>query len=92
MKLVLADDHKGPRAAARRVFNGATRLIVLAYMGAPPVRRAYAAPPGPRSPSTVGAIMLETNHEWTVARRYVSLETLARVNDSPNVRVPAVAT
>ncbi|MDO5758480.1 MAG: transposase, partial [Rhodobacterales bacterium] len=39
----------------------------------------------------VGAIMLETNDEWTLARRYMSLETLARVNDNPNVRVPAVA-
>ena len=40
--------------------------------------------------------MLETNDEWTVARRYMSLETLARVNDTPNlnlnVRLPAVAT
>jgi transposase-like protein len=39
----------------------------------------------------VGAIMLETNDEWTVARRYRSLETLARVNDNPNIRLPAVA-
>ena len=39
----------------------------------------------------VGAIMLETNDEWTVARRYMSLETLARVNDNPNLRLPAVA-
>ena len=39
----------------------------------------------------VGAIMLETNDEWTVARRYMSLETLARVNDNPNVSLPAVA-
>ena len=39
----------------------------------------------------VGAIMLETNDEWTVARRYMSLETLARVNDNPRVRLPAVA-
>lgn len=39
----------------------------------------------------VGAIMLETNDEWTVARRYMSLETLARVNDNPGVRLPAVA-
>jgi hypothetical protein len=38
----------------------------------------------------VGAIMLETNDEWTVARRYMSLETLARVNDNPNVRLSAV--
>ena len=40
----------------------------------------------------VGAIMLETNDEWTVARRYMSLETLARVNDNPNLRLPAMAT
>jgi transposase-like protein len=39
----------------------------------------------------VGALMLETNDEWTVARRYMSLETLARVADNPNVRLPAVA-
>lgn len=39
----------------------------------------------------VGAIMLETNDEWTVARRYMSLETLARVNDNPDARLPAVA-
>jgi len=36
--------------------------------------------------------LLETNDEWTVARRYMSLETLARVTDNPNVRLPAVAT
>ena len=35
----------------------------------------------------VGALMLETNDEWTVARRYMSLETLARVTDNPNVRL-----
>ena len=28
----------------------------------------------------VGALMLETNDEWAVARRYMSLETLARVH------------
>jgi len=39
----------------------------------------------------VGALMLETNDEWTVARRYMSLETLARVADNPTVRLPAVA-
>ena len=39
----------------------------------------------------VGVIMLETNEEWTVARRYRSPETLARVNDNPNIRLPAVA-
>lgn len=35
--------------------------------------------------------MLETNDEWTVARRYMNLETLARVTDNPNARLPAVA-
>ena len=35
--------------------------------------------------------LIETNGEWTVARRYMSLETLARVNDNPNIRLPAVA-
>ena len=39
----------------------------------------------------VGALMLETNDEWAVARRYMSLESLARVTDTPNVRLPAVA-
>jgi hypothetical protein len=35
--------------------------------------------------------MLETNDEWSAARRYMSLETLARVTENPNVRLPAVA-
>jgi putative transposase len=53
---------------------------------------ACVAPPGPRSPFAVGALMRETNHGWTVARPYMSLETLARVTDNPTVRPPAVAT
>ena len=40
----------------------------------------------------VSALMVETNDEWAVARRYMSLETLARVTDNPTVRLPAVAT
>jgi len=39
----------------------------------------------------VGVLMLETNDEWAVARRYMSLETLARLTDNPTVRLPAVA-
>lgn len=39
----------------------------------------------------VSAIMPETNDEWTAARRYMSPETLVRVNDNPNVRLPAAA-
>lgn len=39
----------------------------------------------------VGALMLESNDEWAVARRYMSLETLGRATDNPTVRLPAVA-
>jgi putative transposase len=40
----------------------------------------------------VGAPMPETNDEWAVAQRCMSLETLTRVTDDPTVRLPAVAT
>jgi transposase-like protein len=40
----------------------------------------------------VGALMIETNDEWAVARRYLGLESLARITDTHNVRLPAVAT
>jgi transposase-like protein len=36
----------------------------------------------------VGALMLETNDEWAVARRYMSLETLARITDNPTISWP----
>ena len=177
VKLVIADDHKGLRAAARRVFNAthqrcrvhwmrnalahapakqrtavaamlktifaqeskadaeaqwntvadalrekqdklgifmdASRDDVLAYMDFPREHWPQIASTNPLErvnreikrrtdvigifPNDdaiirlVGAIMLETNDEWTVARRYMSLETLARGNDNPNVRLPAVA-
>jgi putative transposase len=39
----------------------------------------------------VGALMIETNDEWAVARRYMGLESLARINDADHVRLPAVA-
>ena len=38
----------------------------------------------------VGALMLETNDEWAVARRYMSLEALARVLHTDAVRPPAM--
>jgi transposase-like protein len=177
VKLVIADDHKGLRAAARRVFNATHQRCrihwmrnalahapakqrtavaamlktifaqetkadaeaqwevvadalrekqpklgalmdasgddVLAYMSFPrehwaqiastnPIervnreikRRADVVGIFPNDDAIVrlvGALMLETNDEWAVARRYMSLETLARVTDNPTVRLPAVA-
>jgi putative transposase len=179
VKLVIADDHKGLRAAARRVFNATqqrcrshwmrnalvhapakqrtavaamlktifaqetkaeaeaeaqwaivadalrekqpklgalmdtSRDDVLAYMDFPKEHWAQIASTNPLErvnreikrradvigifPNDdaiirlVGALMLETNDEWAVARRYRSLETLARVTENPTVRLPAVA-
>ena len=177
VQLVIADDHKGLRAAARRVFNAthqrcrvhwmrnalahapaksraavaamlktifaqqtkadaagqwdvvadalrekqprlgalmdASRDDVLAYMDFPREHWAQIASTNPLErvnreikrradvvgifPNDeaiirlVGALMLETNDEWTVARRYMSLETLARLSDTATVRLPAVA-
>ncbi len=169
VKLVIADDHKGLRAAARRVFNAthqrcrihwmrnalahaptkqrmavaamlktifaqetkadaetqwevvadalrekqpklgalmdASRDDVLAYMSFPREHWAWIASTNPpervnrelkrRSDvigifpndeaivRLVGALMLETNDEWAVARRYMSLEALVRITDNP---------
>jgi len=177
VKLVIADDHRGLRAAARRVFNAthqrcrihwmrnalahapakqrtavaailktifaqetkaeaeaqwvivadalrekqpklgalmdASRDDVLAYMSFPrehwpqiastnPLervnrevkRRADVIGIFPNDEAIVrlvGALMLETNDEWAVARRYMSLETLARITENANIKLPAVA-
>lgn len=39
----------------------------------------------------VGALMLETNDEWSVSRRYMTLETLGVVSDNTLVRLPVLA-
>lgn len=41
--------------------------------------------------SLVGALMLKTNDERAVARRYMSRETPARLADTAPVRLPALA-
>jgi transposase-like protein len=177
VKLVVADDHKGLRAAARRVFDAtqqrcrvhwfrnalahvpsksraavaamlktifaqeskaeaetqwdavadalrekqaklgammdASREDVLAYMDFPREHWAQIASTNPlervnkevkrRSDVVgifpndaaiirlVGALMIETNDEWAVARRYMGLESLARISNTDNHRLPAVA-
>ena len=178
VKLVVADDHKGLRAAARRVFDAthqrcrvhwmrnalahapakqrtavaamlktifaqetkadamaqwdtvadalrdkqpklgalmdASREDVLAYMDFPrehwpqiastnPLERVNREikrrsdvvgifPNDAAAVRLVGALLLETNDEWAVARRYMSLETLARLTNTATIRLPAVAT
>ena len=40
----------------------------------------------------VGALLLERNGEWAVQPcRYMTLETIASINDDPIVRLPALA-
>ena len=39
----------------------------------------------------VGALLLEQNDEWSIQRRYMSLETLAPLSDTPPVSLPPVA-
>jgi putative transposase len=38
----------------------------------------------------VGALMLEQNDEWSVSRRYMSLESLNSLSDDPVRRLSAV--
>lgn len=40
----------------------------------------------------VCALMLEQNDEWTVCRRYMTLEGLAALSHNPTISLPAVAT
>ena len=62
------------------------------------VQRSSGAPMWSSSPNEdaivrlIGAILLEQNDEWTVRRaRYMTLETIARLSDDPNVSLTAIA-
>jgi len=39
----------------------------------------------------VGALMLEQNDEWSVSRRYMTLETIGTLSDNPRINLPAPA-
>ena len=39
----------------------------------------------------VGALMLEQNDEWSVSRRYMTLETIGALSNNPPVSLPALA-
>jgi len=40
----------------------------------------------------IGAILLEQNDEWAIQRaRYMTLETIAPLNDDPTVSLPTIA-
>ena len=39
----------------------------------------------------VGALMLEQNDEWSVSRRYMTLETIGTLSDNPRISLPALA-
>ena len=39
----------------------------------------------------VAAVLLKQNDEWAVARRYLTLESIAPVSDNLTVKLPAVA-
>lgn len=39
----------------------------------------------------VGALMLEQNDEWSVSRRYMTLETIGMLSDNPCISLPALA-
>jgi transposase-like protein len=38
-----------------------------------------------------GVLTIETNDEWALARRYMGLGPLARINHADSIRLPAVA-
>lgn len=67
------------------------RFILDAIHQMPGLNTKPSLPNDEASIRLVGALMLETDDEWAVARRRMGLETLARITDNPYDRLPAVA-
>jgi len=78
-------------------FTGAQRAAQHQPAGAPqrrdqaPYRRGRHLPERSRRHALVGALLLEQNDEWSVQRRYMTLETLGTVSDAAPGSLPAVA-
>ncbi|TCO34731.1 hypothetical protein EV148_11720, partial [Dokdonella fugitiva] len=70
----------------------------LADLGAKLLRRVHGsilsrvgASTNPGAVHLVGALLLEQTDEWTIQRRYLTLETMASVGDTALASVSAVA-
>lgn len=67
-------------AIAQRSMRGLPQPVA---MGERPLPRTFIR--------LVGALTLEHNDEWTVGRRYMSLESLIALSDNPVLKMPAVS-
>lgn len=72
----------------------ATEADVLAYMDFPSQRRADVVGVFPNDGAVVrliGALLLEQNDEWPPRARYMTLEAIVLMSDTPLVRMSELA-